>query len=90
MEMANNTTSEREKNLLKKRKEVEEQLKRVQKRSTDFGSDVDPDEETEETEAVGNKLGIIQALKDQLRDIMEEIETAYYHGRGSEAFCRRT
>lgn len=66
--------NEREKNLLKKKKEVEGQLKKLDKSRIDFGDDVDPDEETDESEAATNKLGLMQMLKDRLRGILKALD----------------
>ena len=56
--------------------EIEESSK-----SQDFGSDVDMDEETDEGEALANRLAITQALKDELgevEDALRRIEAGTY------------
>ncbi len=49
-------------------KEIEEEIKKLQK-ITDFGDDIDPDEETKESEQFGNQLAMAQQLKARLSDI---------------------
>ena len=47
----------------------------------DFGSDVDVDEETDESEAFGNELSIFQTYKNRLTDIesaLKKIEEKKY------------
>ncbi|PIU98430.1 hypothetical protein COS61_01440 [Candidatus Wolfebacteria bacterium CG03_land_8_20_14_0_80_40_12] len=54
--------------LLKSGKEIKNKIKELQK-MPDFGSDVDPDEETDESEQLGSQLAIIQNYKEHLADI---------------------
>jgi DnaK suppressor protein len=54
--------------LEKEKREIQEGLKK-HKGITDFGDDVDPDEETDESEEYSNKMSIIQTLKERLADI---------------------
>ncbi|OGY97505.1 MAG: hypothetical protein A2855_02550 [Candidatus Liptonbacteria bacterium RIFCSPHIGHO2_01_FULL_57_28] len=48
--------------------EIEESAK-----PQDFGSDVDMDEETDEGEALANRLAITQALKDELGEVEDAL-----------------
>ncbi|MBI5306040.1 TraR/DksA family transcriptional regulator [Candidatus Wolfebacteria bacterium] len=52
-------------------KEKQEILKEIKshKNMPDFGNDVDPDEETEESEEYGNILSVVQTYKERLSDI---------------------
>jgi len=54
--------------LEKEKQDVLEELKK-HKGVVDFGSDVDPDEETDESEEYGNVMSIVQTLKERLSDI---------------------
>ncbi len=54
--------------LEKEKRDILEELKKHQG-ITDFGSDVDPDEETDESEEYGNEMSIVQTLKERLSDI---------------------
>ncbi|MCL5004852.1 MAG: hypothetical protein M1170_02845 [Patescibacteria group bacterium] len=54
--------------LEKEKKEILEELKKHEG-ITDFGSDVDPDEETSESEEYENEMSVKQALKERLSDI---------------------
>lgn len=50
------------------KQEIEEKLRGLE-RVTDFGNDVDPDQETSETEALANQLSVAQVLKERLGTI---------------------
>ncbi len=54
--------------LLRLKKEIERKIKGFQK-NPDFGNDVDPDEETEESEAISTQLAIAQDYKERLTNI---------------------
>lgn len=54
--------------LEKEKKEILEELK-THKDIADFGSDVDPDEETDESAEYGNIMSVVQTLKNRLVDI---------------------
>ncbi|MEK7555543.1 MAG: TraR/DksA C4-type zinc finger protein [Patescibacteria group bacterium] len=57
------------KNKLEEEKEsILSELKRLEK-IPEFGNDVDPDEETDESEEYGNQLAIAQEIKNRLADI---------------------
>lgn len=62
------TIEQFKKKLEGKKREIENGLK-SHKDFPDFGSDVDPDEETDETAAFGNQLSVNQTLKGHLVDI---------------------
>jgi len=62
------TTEQFKEKLNKKKLEIEGELK-SNKDFPDFGSDVDPDEETDEVAAFGNQLSVNQTLKEHLADI---------------------
>lgn len=57
-----------EKKLKEEKKELEKEVKR-QVALPDFGSDVDPDQETDESGAYSNQLSVVQTLKNRLADI---------------------
>lgn len=61
--------TEREKNLLKRKKDLEAQLKKLGSGFVDFGNDVGVDEETEETEEMSNRMGVKKVLEDQLKEV---------------------
>ena len=54
--------------LEKEKQDISEELK-THKIITDFGSDVDPNEETDESEEYSNRMSINQTLKERLFDI---------------------
>jgi len=54
--------------LEKERRDILEELK-GHKGITDFGSDVDVDEETDESAEYGNELSIVQTLKNRLSEV---------------------
>ena len=62
------TTEQFKKKLEEKKLDIEKELK-SHKDFPDFGSDVDPDEETDETAAFGNQLSVNQTMKVHLADI---------------------
>ncbi len=66
-------TIEFKQKLEKEKQEVLEELKK-HKGIADFGSDVDPDEETDESEEYGNVMSIVQTLKERLSDIESALE----------------
>lgn len=72
--MNNNTLKEREENLLEKKREIEEQLEKIGSGHVDFGDDVDPDEEIEESNELTNRLGMKHMLEEQLREIEKSLE----------------
>lgn len=56
------------KHLEEEKKEIEKEL-REHSKVPDFGNDVDPDQETDESEAFGNQLSIYQTFKNWLADV---------------------
>jgi DnaK suppressor protein len=54
--------------LFRLKKEIERKIKGFQKKP-DFGSDVDPDEETGESEQFGSQLAIAQDYKERLTNV---------------------
>ncbi len=52
--------------------EIEKEIKKLEQ-ITDFGNDVDPDEETDESEEYGNQLGVVQVYKTRLEQINEAL-----------------
>ncbi|MFA5173174.1 MAG: DUF5320 domain-containing protein [Candidatus Paceibacterota bacterium] len=65
---------ERKKVLEEELKDIKEQLAKLKKESTDFGSDIDGgDDESHETEAVNMKLALEETLKSRLEEIEKEL-----------------
>ncbi|MDD4761516.1 MAG: hypothetical protein PHZ25_00620 [Candidatus Pacebacteria bacterium] len=65
---------ERRKVLEEELNDIKEQLTRLEKESTDFGSDVDGgDEESHETEAFNMNLSLKETLKSRLEEIEKEL-----------------
>ncbi len=71
-----------------KKREIEEELK-GHKDFPDFGSDVDPDEETDETAAFGNQLSIDQTLRGHLADIDLALRKIQEGGYGVCEKCKK-
>lgn len=62
------------------KKEIEEKIKSLYK-TPDFGDEVDPDEETDETTEFDNQLSIAQAYKERLAKVdlaLNKIEKGKY------------
>lgn len=81
MIMNKDTLNEYKVKLEKERTLISEEIKRNEK-PVDFGSDIDHgDEESDETEEVGNQLAVAEDLKNRLTDIdfaLEKIRTGKY------------
>ncbi|MEK7482038.1 MAG: TraR/DksA C4-type zinc finger protein [Patescibacteria group bacterium] len=73
------------KQLEKEKKEIEKELKGHSK-VPDFGSDVDQDQETDESEAFGNQLSIYQTFKSWLADIESALRKI---GKGKYGVCEK-
>lgn len=56
-----------------KQKDLKEEIEKHQK-VKDFGSDVDPDEETHESEEFYNELSMVQTLKQELTQVEAALE----------------
>ena len=54
--------------LLRTKKGIEKKIKGLQK-APDFGSDIDPDQETDESEQFGSQLAIAQDYKEKLVNV---------------------
>ncbi len=68
------------KKLTEEKKEIEEKLK-THKKMPDFGSDTDPDEETDESGEFSNQLAIFQTYKNRLADVnlaLKKIQNGKY------------
>ncbi|MDO8557142.1 MAG: hypothetical protein Q7R98_01625 [Candidatus Jorgensenbacteria bacterium] len=78
-----NTTADREKSLLKHKKEIETQLKKLGSGFVDFGNDVDPDEETEESEEKSNRMGVKRVFENQLKEINKTLESLKKSKKGN-------
>jgi len=74
--------------LEKEKQEVLEELKK-HKGITDFGSDVDPDEETDESEEYSNMMSIVQTLKERLFDIESALGKINNSGYGVCENCKK-
>lgn len=77
-QLKNQLENEREKIL----KEIKEH-----KAVPDFGSDVDVDEETDESEGYGNELAIAQTYKNRLSDIETALEKIKHNKYGACEEC---
>jgi hypothetical protein len=67
-------SEERKKALENELQDIKEQLIKLEKESTDFGSDIDGgDEESHETEAVNMNLAMKETLKSRLEEIEKEL-----------------
>jgi len=73
------------KQLEKEKKEIEKELK-GHSQIPDFGSDVDPDQETDESEAFGNQLSIYQTFKGWLADVESALRKI---GKGKYGICEK-
>lgn len=68
------TTTERIQHLKEEERKILEQLQEL-KNPTDFGSDVDgSDEETDESEEAGNRIGLEEMLRERLEEIQRTLE----------------
>lgn len=68
------------KKLAEEKEEIEKELKR-HKNVPDFGSDTDPDEETDESGEFSNQLALFQTYKNRLADInlaLKKIQNGKY------------
>jgi RNA polymerase-binding protein DksA len=74
--------------LEKEKQEVLEESKK-HKGITDFGSDVDPDEETDESEEYSNVMSIVQTLKERLSNIESALEKINNGGYGICENCKK-
>lgn len=68
------------KKLLEEKAEIEKELK-IHGNAPDFGSDVDPDEETDESGEFSNQLALVQTYKNRLADVnlaLKKIQNSEY------------
>ena len=73
------------KQLEKEKKEIEKELK-GHSQIPDFGSDVDQDQETDESQAFGNRLPVYQTFKNWLADIESALRKI---GKGKYGICEK-
>ncbi|MEK9154480.1 MAG: TraR/DksA C4-type zinc finger protein [Patescibacteria group bacterium] len=76
------------KQLEKEKKGIEEKLKKYVG-MPDFGSDVDPDQETDESEEYGNRLSVAQTYKNRLADINSALKKAKNGNYGVCEKCKK-
>ena len=68
------TKTERVEHLKEEERRILDQLEEL-KKPVDFGSDVDgSDEETDESEEAGNRIGLEQMLRERLEGIRKTLE----------------
>lgn len=86
--MKPNEIQQFKKKLEKEKKDIEKELKKHQG-VPDFGSDVDPDQETDESAAFGNQLSVVQTYKTRLADIEAALAKIQKNKYGFCEKCRK-